>query len=410
MPIRFFALFAAALFLAVSAHAFPETAHNKAKPESCVAPGFWRTPADATPQDYAPLLKSMATKAVVLLGEAHTSAEHHRWQLQTLAALHGYNDNLVIAFEMFPRSVQPVLDAWVRGDLDEASFLRKTRWGEVWRYDAAIYMPLFHFARMHRIPIVAMNVEPSLVKAVRKQGWDAVPETDREGVTTPEPALESYQERLFEIFLEHRKHQGKARGDDMPTRDSDAFRNFVAAQLTWDRAMAQKISEMRRLDGSPLVVGIVGSGHLEYGHGIPFQLDALGIAERDVAVLLPWDDDRDCKDVVFRDGTGVAHALFGVATDQEPARPERPLLGVMIETGDSGVRIDKVVEGSVADRTGLKVGDVIVKAAGLTVANTSELIDVIHRQAPGTWLPLEVLRDDEVKEFVARFPPKPVHP
>src|SRR5262245_36779321 len=51
-----------------------------------------------------------AKNSIVLLGESHTDADHHRWQLQTLAALHGYKGQLVIGFESFPRRLQSVLD------------------------------------------------------------------------------------------------------------------------------------------------------------------------------------------------------------------------------------------------------------------------------------------------------------
>ncbi len=53
---------------------------------------------------------------------------------------------------------------------------------------------------------------------------------------------------------------------------------------------------------------------------------------------------------------------------------------------------------------GIERGDLIQVAAGFEVSSTSELVEVIQRQAPGTWLPLRVLRDDQLHELVARFP------
>src|SRR6476661_7162271 len=64
--------------------------------------------------DRGGLFRDLVTKtAVVLLGESHTDVEHHRWQLHTLAALHGRGGNIVIGFEAFPRRLQPVLDEWI---------------------------------------------------------------------------------------------------------------------------------------------------------------------------------------------------------------------------------------------------------------------------------------------------------
>jgi hypothetical protein len=74
--------------------------------------------------------------------------------------------------------------------------------------------------------------------------------------------------------------------------DSEAFSNFVDAQLTWDRAMAEALAAAYRRDPKATVVGIVGRGHLEYGYGIPHQLADMGID--DVDVLLPLDATATC--------------------------------------------------------------------------------------------------------------------
>ena len=92
----------------------------------CLVPGGWARADGVAPQvvDGAGLLAAMAQRAVVLLGEQHDDMDHHRWQLQTLAALHAQRPHLVIGFEMFPRRVQPALDRWVAGELTEAEFLQ----------------------------------------------------------------------------------------------------------------------------------------------------------------------------------------------------------------------------------------------------------------------------------------------
>ena len=110
-----------------------------------------------------------AGQSVVLLGETHVNREHHRWQLQMLAALHAVRPDMVIGFEMFPRRVQKVLDQWVAGELSESAFLRAAEWDMVWRTDASLYLPLFHFARMNRIPMQALNIDTRLRKQVSKR-------------------------------------------------------------------------------------------------------------------------------------------------------------------------------------------------------------------------------------------------
>src|SRR5439155_5869613 len=143
----------------------------------------------------------VAKNAVVVLGESHTNADHHRWQLQTLAALHGGMDKkIVIGFEAFPRRLQGVLDDWIEGKLTAEAFLKAAEWRRVWGYDAALYLPLFEFARLNHIPMVALNVERTLVGRVGRDGWASVPAEQREGLSDPGAASAAYQRELAHIY------------------------------------------------------------------------------------------------------------------------------------------------------------------------------------------------------------------
>ncbi|WP_341649741.1 ChaN family lipoprotein [Thauera humireducens] len=213
---------------------------------ACLQPGAW-TALDADGvrpgAPVAPLVASMAKREVVLLGEQHDDADHHRWQLQMLAALHAQRPDMVIGFEMFPRRVQPVLDRWVAGELSERQFLDQVEWDKVWSMPAELYLPLFHFARLNRVPMVALNVEQGLTRSIATRGWDDVPEAEREGVGRAAEPPSAYVDFLFDIHREHARMRG--RGDKEASRDEPAFRNFVESQLAWDRAMAEALVAAR---------------------------------------------------------------------------------------------------------------------------------------------------------------------
>ncbi len=364
-----------------AAEAVPETG-------PCAKPGLWLGHDGKRVHGLEPaaLLERLAASQVVLLGETHESAEDHRWQLHTLAQLHARRPDLAVGFEMFPRRLQPVLDRWVAGELSEAQFLDRTEWNRVWGYDAGPYLPLFHYARMNRLPMLALNVERGLVAAVGAKGWDAVPETGREGVSTPAAPTQAYLEVLREVYERHpEKRQGAA-----------GFARFVQAQTVWDRAMAEAIAAHLRRRPDALVVGIVGAGHVRHGHGVAHQLRDLGIPR--VANLLTWEAGPGCE----RFQAGLADAAFVV---RQP-RADPPRLGIAMEAASGGVRITGVSAGSVAEQAGLRAGDLISVAAGRTMGSPRELRQAVARQAPGTWLPLKVRRGGEDLEIVARFPPE----
>ena len=337
----------------------------------------------------------------MLLGESHDSHEHHRWQLQTLAALHARHPDLVIALEMLPRRAQRALDRWVSGELDEAQFLQESGWREAWGFDAALYLPIFHFARMNRIPLVAVNVDRGVMRAVAEQGLAAVPPAGREGVGDPAPALPAYEQMLFESW---RDHLPPGEGHGARGRNDPEFRRFLESQLLWDRAMAQGIAEAAARHPRAVVAALMGRGHVVHGWGVPQQLLALGRPAP--LTLLPFDRQDDCATLA----DGLADAVFGVAAPAPAAVPSRPRLGVTLEPAAGGVRIAEVASGSIAERAGLRKGDLILAIAGRRAGRAADVAGAVVRQAPGTWLPIEVQRGGRRLEIVARFPPAPDEP
>ena len=376
------------------------------RPPACEARAAqWLDPASGTELEPRKLFDRLANKPIVLLGEVHDNRAHHRWQHYLLAALHSRNANMMVGLEMLPRRVQSTLDSWSQGKLDEAGFLEQSEWSEVWGYDASLYLPLLHFARLNRLPTIALNIDRQLVSKVGAEGWDTLDADERMGLSDPAPASADYRRRLGELYAYKLQIHGDPADDaaidnvdDLQSiMQSEAFSNFVDAQLTWDRAMAEALAAAHRRDPDALIVGIIGRGHLEYGHGIPHQLADLGID--DVGVLLPVDADDACQVL----SAELADAVFVVDMQVDEDEP-RPRLGVMIESGDNGIQVMEVVPGSVAERAGILAGDVIQAAAGFEVETTGQLIDVIQRQAAGTWLPLRIIREDESQELIARFP------
>jgi uncharacterized iron-regulated protein len=384
---------------------------------ACAAYGAWVDVKTGQPIDRGELFRDLVAKAaVVLLGESHTDADHHRWQLQTLAGLHGRGGKLVIGFEAFPRRLQSVLDDWVEGKLTDEAFLKASEWRQVWGYDAALYMPLFQFARLNRIPMTALNVERKLVSQVGQQGWEGVPAAEREGLSDPAPASPAYQRELARVYLFKKAlppgaDQFSASQGTSPKEPDEAavteavtqpeFKRFVEAQLTWDRAMAEALAGAKRKFSDATVVGILGSGHVAERYGVPHQLEALGVAG--VTTLIPVSASEACMLV----GTSFADALFTLPREDETPPPDRPRLGVALVDGDGAPRINRVVGDSVAEVAGLKVGDHVTRAAGLAIRNPDELVEVIARQAPGTWLPLSIRRDGQEIDLVAKFPTRP---
>ncbi len=249
--------------------------------------------------------KAVAAR-VVLLGESHDNAAHHRWQRDVLQdLLRGLRERsperrMVIGFEAFPRNVQPVLDRWAAGDLAEGDFLKAVDWDRIWGFDASLYLPLFRLARDERLQMLALNVGRDTVRAVSGRGLESALLEGREGLLKPAAPSTAYLDWLYDIYAGHR------RPGDILSRGDVAFNRFAEVQVLWDGAMAQALAAAAAKDASALVVGIIGSGHLRGGWGVRHQLVALG--QPSAVTLLPWDNGARCEAAV----RGVADAVFGI--------------------------------------------------------------------------------------------------
>lgn len=373
--------------------------------DKCVPEARWYIPQERRLATSPSIMATLAEHDVLLLGEVHDSQAHHLWQLQVIAAMHGIRENIAIGMEMLPRSVQPILDKWSANELTPEEFLRLSNWYDYWQFDADLYMPILQFARINRIPVYALNVDKSLVKNVRENGWSGVAVAERMGITDPAPAQEAYLDLLLETFGMHgaASAHGSTSSGTSPAagaKSDPRFLRFVENQLLWDRAMAQGLSDAWQRDRESFVIGIMGSGHVIFDFGVAHQLNSLGI--RNVATATPWDGQFDCNSL----NAGFADAVFGLSIPDEVEDNERPRLGVNIENHRNGVRVVSVVEKSVAANAGMLNDDVIVEMAGRAVVNVREVVEQVRAMVPGTWLPLVVERKGQRVDLVGRFPPK----
>lgn len=243
--------------------------------------GFWRDGGGAV-LGHAEVIARMAAAPVVLLGERHDRADHHRWQAHVVAGLAARRP-VVVGCEMFPASADPVLARWIAGGLEEEAFLDEVGWKECWGFPPDLYLPIFRLCRDLAIPLLGLNVPRALVRAVGAGGWDSVAEADRHGLTPARPSPLPYRRFIFDLT-------GGARPDRAAQSAEDpAFDRFLRAQEVWDRAFATHIRRAAARPGAPLVIGIIGMGHLQHGGGVSWQLADLGLPG--ARVLIPQDAD-----------------------------------------------------------------------------------------------------------------------
>ena len=318
--------------------------------------------------------------AVLLLGEIHTSADDHDWQLQTLESLwRGGRRRLSLGLEMIPAARQPVLDRFNAGQLNEEELLRQVDWAAVWGHDPELYAPLLRWARLRGVPLLALNAEPRLVRRVRQQGLAAIPTAEREGIGSPAPASPAYRQRLEANWRGHQALGLPAAAGPAAAAAADRQR-FIDSQLLRDRAMAERLAAAHRRDPQRLQVALMGVGHLQGGDGVPHQLQDLGLKPL-LSLTRP----------VLPDGCTL------------PPRGAR--LGAYLESDDQGVWVRQVAPASAAEAAGLRPGDRILELNGVGVQRAGQVIRGVRLHPDGLPLQLTIERNGRQRRLELRLPP-----
>lgn len=332
--------------------------------------------AEASRQQQAQLLAAAPRLDALLLGEIHTSAADHAWQLATLQALAQSQRPIALGLEMVPAARQPILTRFASGQVGEAAFLAEVDWAGIWGHDPELYLPLLRWARQQGVPLLALNVEPEVVRRVRLEGLVAIPPAEREGIGIPAPAGAAYQQQLRSAWLAHR---AMGEGNPPSPGDTQDLERFIESQLLRDRAMAERIAAAQRRDPNRLVVALIGRGHLEHG-GVPTQLGHLGLAK--------------------------------VLSRQRPELPEGcgppPVgarLGAYLESAGGAVWVRRVAPGSASAAAGLQAGDRVLAVNGEPVKRAGQVIRRVRQQPAEVPLRLLIERAGRRLELKVKLAP-----
>lgn len=217
--------------------------------------------------DFETMAAEAARSDVVFLGEQHDDPATHRMELALLDAVARRRGNVVVALEMFERDVQPMLDAYLSGQIDEPTFLKSSR---PWPNYATDYRPLVEFARAHGWHVVAGNIPRKMASAASSKGIGAI-----SGITDSTrryaaaefncPTNDDYFRRFGETMKQHPMGPGPA-----PTAEemAEMTGKFYQAQCAKDETMAESIAWVRNsAPNPPLVIHYNGAFHSDFTEG-----------------------------------------------------------------------------------------------------------------------------------------------
>jgi aminopeptidase N len=331
-----------------------------------------------TVSTFAGIIDKLAASRVVYVGETHTSVADHLLQFRIIQALYQKNPHLAIGMEMFPRSSQKALDAYIQGEIDTDDFLKSSKYFSVWGYDWRLFRDVFNFARTNRIPVIGLNLDQKIVGHIFKSGSpdDLSPEENLALPAERDLDLPGYTDRLRQM------HDIHARGNE----SKGSLSGFIQAQGIWDEMMAQTIAAYLNKNPAAHMVVLAGTEHTRKDSGIPPRVARrLTVSQSSVFNILSENapsDSADIADFFFMEPPGILPPPAKLGIVLEPVRMKDSLR----------LQITGLSPHGKAGMAGLKEKDILLAIGGHPVYDMDDVRIAMIDTARGDMVVVKVRR------------------
>lgn len=207
------------------------------------------------------MVERMARTQVAMVGEEHYQPAIQAVVLYLLEQLATRRPGqLALAMEFLERDMQPDVDAYLAGTIDEATFLRRIRASEQF---ISLYFPLLDYARQQRLPVLAINTPRRIATQVAREGLQATLDSLR-------VEERAYVAATFSaISSDYRTYFLDAVTQAHPPANAQEAERFVEASFMKDDTMAEGLAAFLEKRPDYTVLTLTGRFHTDYGKAIP---------------------------------------------------------------------------------------------------------------------------------------------
>jgi uncharacterized iron-regulated protein len=208
------------------------------------------------------LAERVAKARFVLLGERHDNADHHRLQGRVIEQLVRAGRHPAVVLEMLEPAQQSLADQYLASPgATAAGFGAAVGWEKTSWPSFGEYRPIFDAAFAGKLPIVAGNLAQVDVKALVKQGAEALGSERAHELGLDQPFPDALQGPLLDEL--RASHCGQ-----LP---EELLAPMALAQRARDAQLAQSMLRAGANDGAVL---IAGGGHARLDRAVPRYLSA----------------------------------------------------------------------------------------------------------------------------------------
>ncbi|MBI4776165.1 MAG: ChaN family lipoprotein [Deltaproteobacteria bacterium] len=306
------------------------------------------------------LLAALTEVQVAFIGETHDQVSHHEIQLKIIRALLEVQADVVLGMEMFTYEVQPVLDAWTLGELDEETFLREVDWDAIWGYPYILYRDILDEARIWSLKVLGLNAPHDVIQRIARGGLKGLSPEDRSKVAEDIVLdLPDYRKYIRKQYTEHDQ------------KDLENFEFFFQAQRAWDETMADTLAKhLLEIERTAKILVFAGAGHIYKGYGIPDSFKRrTGLP---YVTIIPVEPGYA--------GEAVRDRIADYIWVARPSKLDHPRLGVRLDEAalaQGRLKVVEVMENSKAREIGIEVGDILESLNGVKLRTAGDVARAI---------------------------------
>jgi uncharacterized iron-regulated protein len=229
----------------------------------------------------------LATSTLVLIGEVHDNADHHRiqgWAIGLIAGRLAQRTSgrgaAAAVFEQISADQRSALDSFAELAASSPQLATADRLFELLDWEktgwppAEIYKPLFETVIQSKLTILPGEAPRAQIRTVAKSGLDAVGAADRRQLKLDQPLPAERQDSLLaELEASHCGLMSRS-----------ALANMAAAQRYRDAYLARALVDAADTYGRAVL--IAGDGHVRRDRGVPWYVRGVAPGKSLVAVML----------------------------------------------------------------------------------------------------------------------------
>ncbi|MDH5719178.1 MAG: ChaN family lipoprotein [Spirochaetia bacterium] len=223
---------------------------------------FWIDLLQYEPVSYEQIVYDLKNVDIIYFGESHRIDRHHDMHKRLLNDLcKNEKRPILLGVEQLEHKFQSDLDNYNGKKITFEKLAKDTNWKKRWgNYED--YKPIFETARTCGMKIIALNAPLEAVREIGRKGLSSLSEDEKKLIAKDIDLSDAAHKKYISLVLQVHAHM-------TPEKTETVYQ----AQVTRDETMAENMAnEIRNMKTKPLALVIAGSGHVEYGFGVPNRI------------------------------------------------------------------------------------------------------------------------------------------